>query len=86
MVSFFMREIGISPFVRLYKGHCPVVGTILGGRLNMFKSLVENSNEGFKTVHAVHVSDYDKKHGADIDKNIYAFINKSDMRLFENSR
>jgi hypothetical protein len=86
MVDFFIREIGFSPFVCLYKGHCPVVGSIIGGRLNMFKSLVVNSNEGFKTVHAEYVSDYTKEHGADIDKNIYAFINKSDMKLFEKSR
>ena len=52
----------------------------------MFKQLVENSNEGFKTVHAEHVSDYTKEHGADIDKNIYAFINQEDMDLFENGR
>ena len=86
MVDFFLREIGFSPFVCLYKGHCPLVGTILGGRFNMFKKLVEQSNEGFKTVHAEYVSDYTKEDGADIDKNIYKFINERDMDLFEKSR
>lgn len=74
MVDFFMTDIGFSPFVRLYKGHCPVVGSILGGKLNMFKYLVEHSNEGFKTVHAENVSEYSKENG-NIDKNIYSFIN-----------
>lgn len=63
MVDFFITDIGFSPFVCLYKGHCPVVGSILGGKLNMFEYLVKNSNEGLKTVHAEHVSDYDKKYG-----------------------
>ena len=85
MVDFFMTDIGFSPFVRLYKGHCPVVGSILGGKLNMFKYLVEHSNEGFKTVHAENVSEYSKENG-NIDKNIYSFINQEDMNLFENSR
>ena len=52
----------------------------------MFTHLVQNSNEGFKTVHAETVKEYQKDDGHDIDKNVYAFINEEDKKKFEDSR
>ena len=52
----------------------------------MFQKLVTKSNEGFKTVHAETVSEYQKDDGHDIDKNIYAFIDDQDKKKFEDSR
>lgn len=85
LVDFFMGELGFSPFVCLYKGHCPVVGAILAGKYNMFKYLVKHSNKGFKVVHADKVSEIDGDDG-DLEDNKYCFINKEDEDLFEKSR
>ena len=44
LVKFFMQELGISPFMGIFRGLSPVGGAILGKNFELYKELVVNSS------------------------------------------
>jgi hypothetical protein len=61
-----------------------VVGAILGGGLDTFKQMVEDSNHGLKKVHTINDKESDMS-GGDPKNNKY-FVATSDKNKMEKSR
>jgi hypothetical protein len=76
-----MEELGISPFMRIFRGISPVGGAILGKNLDLYKELVENSsleskNSKYSVINSRHERIYNETRVAsdNFDNNIFHYI------------